>query len=1425
MASNTTSFSLNTDLNVSPYYDDFDYKKGFHRILFNPGRAVQARELTQMQTILQKQIDRFGEWAFKEGSLVSDGQFNIDLKVPFIKIRDADYLNANVNVANFANTTITGANSGVVAIVLDYADGEENTDPDTKTLFIKYMGNGGANNTVQSFIVGEKLVANNGISANVISSNTAIGYGSKFTIDPGIMFAKDHFIFFDKQSIYLEKYSNIPSCLVGFNVNESIITSFQDNTLNDPAQGAYNFAAPGADRLRLMLELTKQSIANASNSFVELFSIKDGVVQEKFDQPQYAVLEDEFARRTFETNGNYYVKGFTSRIREHLQVDNNGGVLTLANGGNNSLLAIGIEPGIAFVQGYEINNLVTSYVTIDKGIDSVTEEQQTVSANYGRYVLVDEFVGTWPVNSDVMVSLYDTAQNAISTKVSGGTAPSGTVIGTAKLRAVVHETGEHGLSATQFRMYLFDIYLWNGSFADVRSLSYHSGSVYCKADAVLVNNVASLQEISFGTYIFPIAASNIKTIRDASDQIDTTYAFTKDFSVNIGTNGQFTLSSGASDEIFPYSTGSLNTTQIQDGFIVSLASAATVSLTGTITVTSGSAAVTGSGTSFTNLNIGDRIKITASSESYIILSITDNTHMTFTENVTTAAAGSAFAKSYLAGDVIDFTIDGGTGTARTVTAASSTSISFDMKETLSAAISATVIATLHKTDAKEIKKQIRRQRYVVIDCSTADANTVGPWPLGTSDIFRIVSIRKDTSAFTSNTQGTDVTSSFILDNGQRDTMYDHGQIRKAPGAVSLTSSDKLLVTYDYFYPDTSQGVGYFSVDSYPIDDVNGSSNTAAITTKEIPIYSSKLTGIDYSLRDCIDFRPVKSAVAADAITVATASTNPNTTPNFVVPTGGLHVPVPNEDFIADIQFYLPRKDLIIIDKKGVLRPVRGVPSVTPITPSVPSGTMGIAAISVAPYPSLPYELAIAAGRLDYADKLSNIAFRRYTMRDISVLEQRISNLEYYVNLSLLEKNTLDLKVPDADGLDRFKNGIFVDPFTDFRFSDIGNPDYSASIDKAANELRPKYVVDDVKMVYSTSSSNVTKNGTVVTLPYGNVEFIAQPYATRIRNAASQFFDFTGKVFLDPESDSWVDTTQIPDLTVTDDDAASLAAGLVNAFGTQWDSWQTISTGTEAKTSGNQVTVSTTTTQSRTGTQLTVDTTTRTQDLGNKVVDINYAPYIRSQIINFRAIGLKPNTRIYLFFDNEAMSGFIRGTDSSYNPTTGWGGNVITDSNGQLYGQFYLPSNAQFKFRCGTKLFHLVDSPNNDTATTTTVADGYFTAQGLIETQQDTILSTEVPQISGVAVNSSQTIQSSYVINLPAPPATPPAPPATPDPPPAPPPPPKGTTVTKTPPKIPPSYSPGYGGNDTGGRDTGGPGGSSGPGSGTGAGGGGGGGSK
>ena len=111
--------------NTPPYYDDFDQEKNYTRILFRPGHAVQARELTQMQTALQAQIDRHGRHIFKEGSPVLGGNTTLDNKLDYVKVESSFVTSAGGSTLitdnyyeEFLNTSLTGQSSGVTAKVI-----------------------------------------------------------------------------------------------------------------------------------------------------------------------------------------------------------------------------------------------------------------------------------------------------------------------------------------------------------------------------------------------------------------------------------------------------------------------------------------------------------------------------------------------------------------------------------------------------------------------------------------------------------------------------------------------------------------------------------------------------------------------------------------------------------------------------------------------------------------------------------------------------------------------------------------------------------------------------------------------------------------------------------------------------------------------------------------------------------------------------------------------------------------------------------------------------------------------------------------------------------------------------------------------------------------------------------------------------------
>ena len=112
----------------------------------------------------------------------------------------------------------------------------------------------------------------------------------------------------------------------------------------------------------------------------------------------------------------------------------------------------------------------------------------------------------------------------------------------------------------------------------------------------------------------------------------------------------------------------------------------------------------------------------------------------------------------------------------------------------------------------------------------------------------------------------------------------------------------------------------------------------------------------------------------------------------------------------DYSYYLGRKDLITINKDGVISLTKGVSSDFPLVPIPTDNQMTLAILSMTPYPSLSPAYGNALGRKDLACAADRASIRGYTMKDIGILENRIKNLEYYTSLTLLEKSALNMKI-------------------------------------------------------------------------------------------------------------------------------------------------------------------------------------------------------------------------------------------------------------------------------------------------------------------------------------------------------------------------------------------------------------------------------
>jgi len=458
-----------TNFNVSPYFDDFQSTDDFYRVLFRPGFAVQARELTTLQTTLQNQIEQFGNHMFKEGTIVIPGSVGYDSKYYALKLQStfgsgtvATYLD------QYDGAIITGATSGVKAKVIGFSVADSTTgDPDT--LFVKYQTSSTSDNATSTFTDGESISANKAISSygsGVVSASAAAtsanATGSAVKVLAGVYFVRGFMVQNTEQTVVLDKYTSTPSYRVGWEVSETLVTPETDSSLLDNAQGSSNFAAKGAHRLKITLTLAKKTLTETDDSnFVELVRVNQGVVEKRVKFTEYSVVQDMIARRTDDESGNYIVKHFDIETRENLDDGTNRGVYTAANGGVETKETLVISPGKAYVDGYEVELQNTSFINFDKARTTKNIQNDTVPASLGNYVKVDNVYGQPDISlvgSTVdpfkLVKLYDQ-------QTSSRGSSAGSHIGFARSRAFEYYSGTQGNVAAIHHHYLFDITMFN----------------------------------------------------------------------------------------------------------------------------------------------------------------------------------------------------------------------------------------------------------------------------------------------------------------------------------------------------------------------------------------------------------------------------------------------------------------------------------------------------------------------------------------------------------------------------------------------------------------------------------------------------------------------------------------------------------------------------------------------------------------------------------------------------------------------------------------------------------------------------------------------------------------------------------------------------------------------------------------------------
>ena len=483
--------------------DNVTETKNYHRVLFKPGVSVQARELTEMQTNLQRQIDYHGQYSFTDGSRVVDGQVVLNNDYDYIKVEStmttggAAYTASSfINTVATPGTILTGANNvkaEVIQVITESGvDQNDNTKTgilesgftsDALTIYVKYIqGSGGTASNV--FAAGEILTAStndahklmigggtdvdgSGTDSSGAVATNPIGKGSEVSINEGVYFISGNFVHVAADSIILEKYDTTPSNIIGLNITETIATSADDVSLVDNAAGFPNVTAPGADRYKIATQLIKEPLASPNSAYTNYFillTVNNGIRQAEV-APAAAVdvgLTKRLARRTEEESGNYALKPFTLDIKEYLDDGTNGGYKTNSvieteeslNAANAKIFGekkyvVGIEPNVAYVQGYRTENISPTFITVDKPREATTlpydyavKDNVTTRLDIGNYVKIDissasTSVGFPDIENFSEMALIDT---------SGGTATPVALVDTV---AMTH-TGTGAQAGTYF---------------------------------------------------------------------------------------------------------------------------------------------------------------------------------------------------------------------------------------------------------------------------------------------------------------------------------------------------------------------------------------------------------------------------------------------------------------------------------------------------------------------------------------------------------------------------------------------------------------------------------------------------------------------------------------------------------------------------------------------------------------------------------------------------------------------------------------------------------------------------------------------------------------------------------------------------------------------------------------------------------------
>jgi hypothetical protein len=544
------------DLNVPDSNGKTPLDKNYLRILFKPGLAVQTRELNQLQSLIQTQLDRIGESVYRNGKPVIDGRAHFDdqLEIYSINVETSQVITSFDTYNRVTRTTLggNGETSLRAKVVMIEQLPQIVSGVNRYKLFVKGKNSeiSNLNTNISKYVIGDTLALDNNqddqgdfISLTVSSVNSAVGAH----IANGVYFVKGCYVLVNEQYVATEIESETTfTGHVVLKVSEGTVDSNEDETLLDNARGYPNYNSPGADRyyINLTLELLSGSDTPSGNDYVTLLKIVDDKIIINYSDAEFTGIDDKLATRTYEESGNYEVNPFPIHIREAYNDGTNGGLYGNSeltdNGYPNAAAAQAdlictLDPSVAYVNGYRVQLKSSVPLKFSKARETETLVNAGISADIGTYV-----DGTFDSGSNIpdignAIAVYNINDN------SG-------LVGTTRIRSIESNGG------SSYRLFLYDIKFLTNVEPIRRTISNNTkiilADISFTSDTILKNaNVSSsLYELPIG----PI--ENISDVRIIKKKVFDNISVTKGTS---DTNGTLTISLTDTGSVFDKSASNI----------------------------------------------------------------------------------------------------------------------------------------------------------------------------------------------------------------------------------------------------------------------------------------------------------------------------------------------------------------------------------------------------------------------------------------------------------------------------------------------------------------------------------------------------------------------------------------------------------------------------------------------------------------------------------------------------------------------------------------------------------------------------------------------------------------------------------------------------------------------------------------------------